>query len=313
MVCATLTFMNDPLVAQVPLNGEGAWRIGRARTNQVILQDDGVSREHAALEARSPGVYELRDTGSQNGTLVNGRRVGTPTVLQDGDVIQMGGVQLLFSQGSQGGAADLAETMHRTAVSLSMRMATVLVIQVRGFSGAGEGMEASTLARLMRSVVCQINDEMKAQDAYAQKCTGDTVMAAWVHEDPAAPSGAKKAMVALVRAEAIVRNMCRDLGIERVLEVSAAVSSGYASVGNLGTAASPETTVVGETVSRGYALAAEFGDIVLSRETWTLLAPLIGAHFKPIERTVRLKDLAKVQVAYAFPWSAFRQVGSRAA
>lgn len=48
--------------------------IGRGSKNQVIVQDNEVSREHCRL-LRLMADYEVMDLGSSNGTYVNGARV----------------------------------------------------------------------------------------------------------------------------------------------------------------------------------------------------------------------------------------------
>jgi diguanylate cyclase (GGDEF)-like protein len=63
--------------------------IGRADDAQVVVQDEGVSRRHAAL-ARTGDQYQLTDLGSTNGTFLNDERLRAPAPLQDGDSIRIG-------------------------------------------------------------------------------------------------------------------------------------------------------------------------------------------------------------------------------
>jgi predicted component of type VI protein secretion system len=65
--------------------------IGRAASNQVILDDESVSSYHARIEKRGD-EYWLVDLKSTNGTFVNGAPV-MEARLQDGDLLQFG-VQL---------------------------------------------------------------------------------------------------------------------------------------------------------------------------------------------------------------------------
>lgn len=67
--------------------------VGRARTNDIVLDDAFVSAEHALLTRRN-GAWYLRDRGSTNGTAVNDRRVSGEVRLSDGDVIAIGDVRL---------------------------------------------------------------------------------------------------------------------------------------------------------------------------------------------------------------------------
>ncbi len=68
--------------------------LGRAMTNDIILNDSRVSRSHARLEW-GKGGYKLIDLGSSNGTRVNGAPI-EEIVLQPGDAIQMGGAELRY-------------------------------------------------------------------------------------------------------------------------------------------------------------------------------------------------------------------------
>ena len=75
----------------VPLGAEVV--LGRHPDCEVHLDDDSVSRRHAALRRRE-GVWMLVDLGSTNGTWVNGRRVGARTPVRRGDLVQLGEVQV---------------------------------------------------------------------------------------------------------------------------------------------------------------------------------------------------------------------------
>lgn len=73
--------------------------VGRHSANAVALHDTQVSRRH--LEVRAvPAGYELVDLGSGNGTLLNGRPVGT-ALLRSGDTIAIGQTVLMFSAGRE--------------------------------------------------------------------------------------------------------------------------------------------------------------------------------------------------------------------
>ena len=65
----------------------------RAVHPEIALEhDDAVSHRHALLDLHSDGTLWLRDIGSSNGTLRNGREV-TPLEdiqLQDGDILTLG-------------------------------------------------------------------------------------------------------------------------------------------------------------------------------------------------------------------------------
>lgn len=85
----------------------GSLTIGRSPKagNDLVIESDGqISKRHARLELDPDGRFTLYDTGSTNGTKVNGRRVDNRT-LNDGDEITLGATRLTFQQTSREEAA----------------------------------------------------------------------------------------------------------------------------------------------------------------------------------------------------------------
>ena len=84
-------------VATFPLAAGAKTSIGRAPGNDVVLDDDSVSRKHAELEVGADQVI-LRDLRSRNGVQVNGvpRR---EAALQAGDRLKVGAVELEYAAG----------------------------------------------------------------------------------------------------------------------------------------------------------------------------------------------------------------------
>jgi hypothetical protein len=70
--------------------------VGRASDNELTLNDASVSKIHAALLMTAEGSLLVADTGSTNGTYLNGRRIayGESRVIEDGDVIGFGDVEV---------------------------------------------------------------------------------------------------------------------------------------------------------------------------------------------------------------------------
>ena len=81
----------------IPLGAHRELILGRAGSSAVRFdprRDATVGRQHARIEPiesrEAPGRLQIVDLGSRNGTLVNGRRIGTPAPLVAGDVVQLG-------------------------------------------------------------------------------------------------------------------------------------------------------------------------------------------------------------------------------
>lgn len=64
-------------------------QIGRGKRNDVVIDDNEVSREHCRF-VKHKGYYELYDLDSSNGTFVNGQRVQDSWVIQQNCIIELG-------------------------------------------------------------------------------------------------------------------------------------------------------------------------------------------------------------------------------
>ena len=72
--------------------------IGRGSQNSIPLDDDEfASAEHARIEPRQDGVW-LEDTGSTNGTYLNGVKLTRPRKLTPGDVVRVGETDFRFDR-----------------------------------------------------------------------------------------------------------------------------------------------------------------------------------------------------------------------
>ncbi len=68
---------------------EKVMKIGRRPDNDIVVNDLGVSKQHAELRQSTTGRFQIIDLGSHNGTFVNGTRVNQAE-LKDGDIIAVG-------------------------------------------------------------------------------------------------------------------------------------------------------------------------------------------------------------------------------
>jgi hypothetical protein len=90
-----LVVTHGPATGQVVrLSAEVTTSIGRAKVNDVVLDDVSVSSQHCRVRPEE-GRFVLHDLKSTNGTYVNERRV-TRHPLAEGDVIKVGETSLQF-------------------------------------------------------------------------------------------------------------------------------------------------------------------------------------------------------------------------
>lgn len=82
-------------------------RLGRGDENDVVIDDDLISREHAVIERLSVAGsddnahFMIRDLDSTNGTFVNHKQI-KESLLNDGDTVRLGQSFFQFSLKERG-------------------------------------------------------------------------------------------------------------------------------------------------------------------------------------------------------------------
>ena len=80
-----------------PIEGD-EMHFGRAVENDVIINERGVSRFHCVLRKEGE-LYWLEDTGSTNGTVVNGVTIRGRHSIRPGDIVHLGEAKIRFHDG----------------------------------------------------------------------------------------------------------------------------------------------------------------------------------------------------------------------
>jgi pSer/pThr/pTyr-binding forkhead associated (FHA) protein len=75
--------------------GPGGAIIGRSPDVDIVVAHSEVSRRHAAIASDEQG-WTISDLGSTNGVRLNGHALSAPTRLSNGDVIELGDIELIF-------------------------------------------------------------------------------------------------------------------------------------------------------------------------------------------------------------------------
>lgn len=98
---AWLVVMNGPHAGRIFTLNPKNTSIGRDASNDIILDDDAVSRRHAKvrMEKDKEGEkhFHIHDLATPNGTLVNDEKV-LKKALADGDRIQVGETEFVFKK-----------------------------------------------------------------------------------------------------------------------------------------------------------------------------------------------------------------------
>lgn len=94
--------------------------IGRLPHNGIVLDSNGVSKNHASILVVG-NDYIVEDSRSSNGTLVNGRRVERH-VLQHGDVVEIAGFHLKYMNNKTGNSTLEKTTFLPVVEQITARM-----------------------------------------------------------------------------------------------------------------------------------------------------------------------------------------------
>jgi pSer/pThr/pTyr-binding forkhead associated (FHA) protein len=80
--------LQNLVLKEYTLSDRAKLTIGRLSQNDIVLKDMSVSRRHATIEVKGQKLL-VSDSGSKNGTMVNGTKAKSAE-LYHGDVVQIG-------------------------------------------------------------------------------------------------------------------------------------------------------------------------------------------------------------------------------
>jgi len=123
---------------EFPVPGQGAEQpsllVGRDPVCDMRINDSQLSRRHCRFFAHEGHVY-VEDLQSSNGTLVNGRRIGEPTLVRDGDKIQVGGAELLLKSDEGAEARESGQEQAEAVSESDLYARGIAGLQVESFAG----------------------------------------------------------------------------------------------------------------------------------------------------------------------------------
>lgn len=201
--------------------------LGRANTNDIILNDGRVSRGHARLVCGEKGVT-ISDMGSSNGTRVNGVRVERASLIP-GDTISLGSQQLKYQV--EDPSEDLGMTMIDTQVQLDQTInQEFLPVEINETSNPNlvvftgdktwridlDDLDQATIGREENCAVCIEAPNISRQHAEVQR-KGD----AFVLKDLGSANGT------MVRGQKVQQHILSDGDVFRVGPAQIIFKSGF--------------------------------------------------------------------------------------
>jgi len=163
--------------------------IGRSPENGLVLDDQQTSRRHAEIRRQGGGGYTLLDTGSANGTWVNGRPLSAPRELRNGDVISIGNARLRFF-GPLTYTLEQSQTAKKgepTDIAFRNVSAVILVADIRNYTRMSEILPPRELSLVIFDWFKESSDTIEGRGGTVDKFIGDSVMAYWLVRDPDSP------------------------------------------------------------------------------------------------------------------------------
>lgn len=299
-----LTLKTNAGPRYLSLAGLHCWTVGRSDDNNLVLPDRWISRNHAMLQGMENGSFYLIDLGSRNGTFINGRRVSVPVTLQDGDQIIFGQTEISFSNPRADGqkiaatgssaAEDADREFTATAMLHVRRLISVMVIDIRDFTGLTRQLDEKVLSEAIGTWFRRAGEILTQYGSGVDKYIGDAVMAVWVH----GPQGASAAeMLHILQAVNTLATMTSCLHeqfpLPFPLRIGAGLNTGYAMVGNTGSANRPDYTALGDTVNAAFRLESstkQLGiDLAMGETTYEAIQTLGASETYFQRHTVLLK------------------------
>jgi len=177
-----------------------------------------------------------------------------------------------------------------------------VVIDIRDYTGLTRRTDEQVLTRVMAEWFRLIGGIVHAGGGYVDKSIGDAVMAVWFHgQDRIEPQDLLRVTRALAAINAATQTLHETFGLAAPIRIAAGVNTGFAVMGNTGTAERPDYTALGDTVNAAFRIeSATRGlakEIAVGESTWEPLRALLGDDLFE-RRTIEPKGYDEPLVVY---------------
>jgi adenylate cyclase len=269
----------------------GLVTLGRDVTSSLQVNDPLVSRIHALIRFVGSDSYYLLDAGSRNGSFVNNRRVSTPTLLRQGDVITLGDTAVTFIQEATADATQavpaavaMGETISH--VRLEIQPITILVADIRGYTTLSEQIPIAVLSKMMTRWFSEVQEAIERRRGRVDKFIGDCVMALWHHGAEVEQPTILDCLAAACEIQDLTRRMRQRFPeLKSEMAIAAGINTGMAAIG-----VGLDNTAMGDAVNLAFRLENACrsldAELVLSQTTYQHLPEPI---WREREMDIRVK------------------------
>jgi len=251
---------------------------------KLVLPFPEVSGQHAEIRCK-PNGWTLVDSGSTNGTMVNGIRLtpGREHSLQYGDRIQIAQYELVVNPSLSNQMPDEPkEEQDKTQFRINLINATILVGDIKGFTSLMEdyATHPGVVMQAAHNVFEVMNQQIAKNFGQLEKIAGDAIMAYWSGDDSVSGASmqAYQACKTALELRAIAEYLAEDNSnwpfAGHPLKVDMALATGPVAAGALGhTNSNP--ALLGDTANLVFRLEKlidddQGGDIIVESATYKL-------------------------------------------
>jgi adenylate cyclase len=236
------------------LKSKNNFRLGRGPGNDIVLSYSWVSRKHTLVQREKTGIYHIMDLGSSNGTYVNGKRIYSPTILNNGDQITLGKTTIKFVHFIEQKAPVMeSETLDMTIAYIQKEIVTVLVCDLHDFTSISEKLGNQVVSDLLQLWTKNVGAIVQEHDGLVDKFIGDAVMAIWMGGN--VDRGIRNALRAALEINNATKKIGETVpGLKTELAIGAALNTGEGMMGNMGVASHRDSTVIGNVVNVAFRL-----------------------------------------------------------
>lgn len=187
------------------------------------------------------------------------------------------------------------------AIATERKKLTIFFSDIKDFTATTERLQPEELASLLNEYLTDMSEIALRYGATIDKFIGDAILAFF--GDPHTQGVAEDAKAAVRMAIDMQRRLAalnakwRDRGVEQPFRVRMGLNTGFCNVGNFGSSARMDYTIIGAEANLAARLQsiAEPGSIVISFETYALVRDLVRARPLP---PISMKGIGRQVVPY---------------